>query len=179
LVKGSGGEKGGASIFVVGLIALTFLSVMVMYQLNAQTMVIEKQRVKMALNRSVHAASLEWDEGRLSEGILLLDAENASRQFQNYLRKGLALDNNLNPLEISFLSHPVKVMHFAMIQEGPFPRVLEHTVTISEEEGIISQTVREVIDGPSVFAILRVVHNGIGTVSDTPYLVSAIEEVKW
>lgn len=178
-LNGRKGEKGGASVYVLGLISLAFLIVMVMYQIHTQTLVTEKQRVKLILNRTVHAASLEWDKSLLAEGILRLDEARAREQFNIYLKQGLHLDNNLSPTLTSFLDRPVEILHFSFIQEGPFPKVLEHNISMEDGDQIVSETVREVIEGPSVFAVVRVLHQGFGLAPDTPYFVAAIEEVRW
>jgi hypothetical protein len=179
VVTGKRSDQGGASVYVLGFIALAFLIVMVMHQLNTQMLVTEKQRVKLILNRAVHAGSLEWDKRLLADGILKLDEAKAREQFKQYLKKGFQLDDVLHPTPSSFLYHPVETLHFSFVQEGPFPRVLEHTITMQDGERVITETVREIIVGPSVFAVIKVSHKGIGLAPDTPYFVAAIEEVRW
>lgn len=146
-----------------------------MHQLNTQSFVAEKQRVKLAMNRAVHAASLETDKVLLAEGELAMDKRLASEQFYRYLRIGLQLDTSLTPSKESFLRDPVKVVHLSFVQEGVFPRWVE--VKVFRPYG--RNVVREWVEGPSVFAVIEVVHPGWGTADDTPYLVSAVEEVRW
>jgi hypothetical protein len=81
---------------------------------------------KHALNRATHAAAQSVDIKKLSEGIVDLDGELASRNALWYLRENLRLDENLSPLPGSFLQAPVTVVAFDVIgAEHTFPYVYE------------------------------------------------------
>lgn len=142
-------------------------------------LVLEKQRVKLLLNRAVHAASLDWSESALMDGKLEWNAERAEASFKHYLYDGLGLnvDGSLGPR--SFLDRPVEILSLQFIDEGPFPRILQLYQPISADPGSDTQTMREILRGPSVVAIVRVEHASFGPLPPVPYLVSAVEEVRW
>lgn len=172
-------ENGGVEIYILALLAISFLVLLTMYQWNANSLVVEKQRVKLILDRAVHAASLDLDGGKLKDGVVELDRVRAPITFSRYLQSGLSLDDGYNPLSASFLSSPMEIERLEFVASGPFPRVYEYTGTLLSPSGPFSQTIREVLEGPSVFAVLRLTHRGIGTSPDTSYFVAAVEEVKW
>lgn len=70
---------------------------------------------KHAVDRAVHAAALQTDPIRLSEGVADLDAPRAREETIRYLRENLRLDEELGPVPGSYLQDTVQVVELAVI----------------------------------------------------------------
>jgi hypothetical protein len=74
-------------------------------------------QAKHSLNYAVHAASLQLDTDKLSQGVYSIDTDAAESTALQYLRDNMRLDGSNRPLAGSFLQAEVDVLVFEVIDE--------------------------------------------------------------
>ncbi|NEW09160.1 hypothetical protein GK047_24605 [Paenibacillus sp. SYP-B3998] len=72
---------------------------------------------KHALNRAVHAAAQQSDQGKLAIGIHVIEESKAKTEAMRYLQSNLRLNSNNDPLPETFLRTRVVVELFKIIND--------------------------------------------------------------
>lgn len=84
-------------------------------------------RAKYSLNYAVHAAAQQMDTARLAEGIYSIDADQARKAAEQYIRENMMLDENNEPLPESYLRTRAEIIVFKVINDDHlFPYTYIH-----------------------------------------------------
>lgn len=130
------------------LISVFFVSVS-LYQLDTETALLANERLKDAVNRAAHDASLQIDQAELSNGRIVFDPAAATAVFNQTLAANLGLDENLNPKPGTMFSGRAQVEYIDFLDDSDgltFPLLYENSVYN------ITKTVR----GPAVVAVVSI-----------------------
>lgn len=173
-------EKGGAEVVVISLVAFSFCLVVFFQVMDMSVLTAQKERMKLHLNRAVHAASLEINMDQLRAGKLELNPGRARAVFFDYAQTQMRLDDQMMPTSDSYLSDPVEVVVFEVVNEGPFPQWFRKEVVISagtdkEQRYLIEEYLR----GPSLVTAVQTRHRGFGVIGDEILLVPAVEQARF
>jgi len=130
------------------LISVFFISVS-LYQLDTETTLLANERLKNAVNRAAHDASLQVDRAELSNGRIVFDRTSAAAAFRQTLAANLGLDENLDPKPGTMFSEKARVEYMEFLDDSgglTFPLLYENSVYS------IAKTVR----GPAVVAVVSI-----------------------
>ncbi|MBO7745820.1 hypothetical protein I8J29_16550 [Paenibacillus sp. MWE-103] len=196
-----GNERGGVSIMIFSILALLFSVIVMVYCLDYILLYSTQNKLKNDLNAAVHAGSLSIDEVELAEGNFKLDTItpgiSAQDMFYKYLRLNMGLDLNNIAVAGSKLKPgtPVHVDELVYIDYeagtlfnlGKNPTTCSYSliasritcaVTLNNGSSTkITRTIDETIVGPSIVAVVDTIHESIGSLSNEPLLLPAVQEV--
>ncbi len=130
------------------LLSVFFISVS-LYQLDTETALLANERLKDAVNRAAHDASLQIDRVELSNGRIVFDPAAAAAVFGQTLAANLGLDENLDPKPGTMFSGRAQVEYMEYLDDSSgksFPLLYENPVYG------ITKTVR----GPAVVAVVSI-----------------------
>jgi hypothetical protein len=196
-----GNQRGGVSVMVISLIGLMSCILIMVVCLDYIFLYNKTNKLKNDLNAAVHAASLSIDETQLSLGFFKLDTTTPGRRaqdmFYKYLQANMLLDANNNSLPGSRIKANTKVNIDELVYVDFETRTITNmntkptscsivisTATVSCNITLnagtsteITRTVNQTVIGPSVVAIVDTYHEGIGSLSNEPLLLPAVQEV--
>jgi hypothetical protein len=171
-------ERGGAHVALFALLALVFAVILLVTAVDWMLLASGKTRMKLALDRAVHAASLHIDPVEAAYGRLVWEEEQATAAFEQILRLNLGLSEAGEPLPGSPLERPPVIHVLEFVTSPTYPAVLERSVTI--DPGTEAETVRNIkvtIYGPSVAAVMEVHHTFRGKTE--PIVLSSAANVRF
>jgi hypothetical protein len=116
---------------------------------------------KRAVDRAAHAAAQQIDRQKLELGVLSVQPDMAEDAAVAYLRGNLALDAGLKPISGSFLTDPVQVLVFQILNED-----LEYPYTYRNSQYQYEIT----LDRPGVVLMVHI---------EYPRLFGVLAPVKW
>lgn len=196
-----GNERGGVSVLIMSLIAMFFCILVLVVCLDYIMLYNKTNKLKNDLNAAVHAASLSIDENMLSQGFFRLDTTTPGRRaqdmFYKYLQLNMQLDSTNKAVAGSRLAPGTQVnideLIYVNYEAGTILNLNTRptgcsysaatatvTCTITLNSGSptqISRTVNQVVFGPSIVAIVDTTHEGIGSITNEPLLLPAVQEV--
>lgn len=136
-----------ACIYVIML--SVFFVTLIFLQLDMETANLANERVKEALNRASHDASLMVDAQEQKNGRIVFDITNATNALKASLQANLALDANLDPLVNTLFTDRVSVEFIDFIDDNDgfaYPYIYQNA----------TYNITKAIDGPSVVAVISV-----------------------
>lgn len=126
--------------------------------------------LKYALDSGTHDAALQVDPLSLDIGIIHFRPAEAYSALKTSLQQNLNLNNNLEPVGANILKKSVEIVYFDLVEDGPFPRVYNSGPPYNYSD---------VINGPSVIAIIKVPHpKYFGVSRDFEYVIGSDHEYK-
>lgn len=128
----------------------SIFAVIVRMQINLDVDRTTNRYIKEALEFAVHDASLAIDKVQLGDGLIVFDTIQAQKQFLDTLRRNLKLDNSLHPNSNSFLTEPVKIVYFELIDDSTPGVTFPDYVYSNPTYQILDE-----IDGPAVVAVIE------------------------
>lgn len=196
-----GNERGGVSVLIMSLLAMVFCSLVLSVCLDYILLYNKTNKLKNDLNAAVHAATLSIDKNMLSQGYIRLDTstpgKSAKDMFYKYLRLNMNLDNMnkatfrsrlapgtlVNVDELIYVDYEGgTIQNLSTKPTGCSYSAVSSTVTctVTLNAGTsshISRTVNQAVRGPSIVAIVDLIHDGFGIASNEPILLPAVQEV--
>ncbi|NQX69707.1 hypothetical protein HQN90_26600 [Paenibacillus alba] len=116
---------------------------------------------KHALNRAVHAAAQQSDQGKLAGGIHAIDVSQARAVAMQYLQANLRLDTANSPMPNTFLRSAVVVELFKVVNDNE-----EFPYTYADHARGYSVT----LDRPGVIMFIRL---------EFPRTYSVLQPITW
>jgi|GEM_PF-2258338 len=171
-------ERGGAHIALFALLAVGFTVLLFVTSVQWMLQSSNKTVIKLALDRSTHAAALRYDPLEAAYGRLVWDERQGEDDFYVTLRQNLKLDSLGNPQTGSRLES-APVVHLLEFMTAPaYPAELRRTVIVNA--GHETETIRNVevtIYGPSVVAVVEVHQRVRGKLE--PIVLSSVASVRF
>jgi hypothetical protein len=196
-----GNQRGGVAVMIFSLMAFMLCIIVMAVVIDYLVLYTTQNKLKNDLNSAVHAASLSVNENQLSKGFFMLDTttpgSRAQDMFYKYLQSNMGLDNNNIALANSKLTFGSKLNIDELIYVDFENKTVVNlntkptactmitatsqvTCNVTLNSGLptqINRTVNQTVIGPSIIAIVDSQHKGLGTITNEPLLITAVQEV--
>lgn len=137
------------------------------------------RQLRNAMEIGVHDASLALDESQLANGYIVFDQAQATDQFKKALETQLHLNSSLIPLANTYYQHPFVIKQLLFFDDKtPDPNNPGKTITFPYIYQNPKYNVLEVLDGPSVLAVVETTSPRYFTGSGIPIRQASVYEYK-
>ncbi len=155
LLTGLKNSRGGAHVYIFGLMALGGITLIFIISLNTALEYTNKDRSKPLIDIATHAAALDIDLTEAAQGRITWNATKGTASFYSYLRQNLHLDNNNNPLQGSYLFVAPIIHYLGLVTNSSYPYTYIKSITLhASTNQQVTRNIQATLYGPSVVAIV-------------------------